>query len=88
VAITWFARSVLLMARLMLVMSLRRFSLAIYPAGSSLPVLIRTPVLKRLSACSRAALDRPNVFWATNELTFVLIRVISRPPLGQELVPT
>ena len=46
VAMTWFARSVLLMARLMLVMSLRRFSLAIKPAGSSLPVLIRKPVLK------------------------------------------
>ena len=50
-AITWLARSVLLMAFLMLVMSLRRFSLAIKPAGSSLPVLIRKPVLSRVSAC-------------------------------------
>ena len=48
VAITWLARSVLLMAFLMLVMSLRRFSLAIKPAGSSLPVLIRKPVLNRV----------------------------------------
>src|SRR4051794_36206405 len=88
VAITWFARSVLLMAFLMLVMSLRKFSLAIKPAGSSLPVLILKPVLNRPSACSKAALDRPNVFWATKELTFELIRVIEKPPLGQELVPT
>jgi len=57
-----FARSVLLMALVMLVMSLRRFSLAIKPAGSSLPVLIRKPVLSRVRDCSRAAWDRPNVF--------------------------
>jgi hypothetical protein len=76
------------MARLMLVISLRKFSLAIKPAGSSLPVLIRKPVLNRLRAWLKSALDRPNVFCATNELTFVLIRVIEDPPLGQELVPT
>ena len=46
VAMSWLARSLLLMAFSMLVMSLRRFSLAIKPAGSSLPVLIRKPVLK------------------------------------------
>ena len=71
----------------MLVMSLRRFSLAIKPAGSSLPVLIRKPVLSRVSAWFNAALDRPNVFWATSELTFVLIRVIAKPPYGKKLHP-
>src|SRR4029078_12516867 len=86
VAITWLARSVLPMARLILVMSLRRFSLAIKPAGSFLPVLIFNPVLSRVNACCNAPLDRPNVFWATSELTFVLIRVISNPPFEQELV--
>ena len=69
------------------VMSLRRFSLAIKPAGSSLPVLIRKPVLNRVSDCSKAALDRPSVLRATNELTFVLIRVIAKHPcLGKSLV--
>ncbi len=60
VAITWLARSVLLMALLMLVMSLRRFSLAIKPAGSSLPVLIRKPVLNRCKARFKSLLDRCN----------------------------
>jgi hypothetical protein len=46
----------------MLVMSLRRFSLAINPAGSSLPVLIRKPVLSRVSASCNDPLDRLNVF--------------------------
>ena len=71
----------------MLVMSLRRFSLAIKPAGSSLPLLIRKPVLSRVSASFNAALDRPNVFWATKELTFVLIRVIAKPPYGKKRLP-
>jgi hypothetical protein len=61
-------------------MSDRKFSLAIKPAGSSLPVLIRKPVLKRVSDCSKAALDRPSVLRATNELTFVLILVIAKHP--------
>ena len=56
VAITSFARSVLLMALVMAVMSLRRFSLAIKPAGSSLPVLIRKPVLSRVKDCCKSAL--------------------------------
>jgi hypothetical protein len=51
VAMSWLARSVLLIALLMLVMSRRRFSLAIKPAGSSLPELIRKPVLSRVSDC-------------------------------------
>ena len=42
--------SVLLIARRIDVMSLRKFSLAIKPAGSSLPLLIRKPVLNRVSA--------------------------------------
>ena len=49
VAMSWSARWLLLIAVLALVMSRRRFSLAIKPAGSSLPELIRRPVLSRLS---------------------------------------
>ena len=47
----WVARCVLEIALLMLVMSLRRASLAIKPAGSSLPLLIRKPVRQ---ACERS----------------------------------
>ena len=50
VAMTWLARSELLIAFSVLTMSLRSASLAIKPAGSSAPVLIRKPVLKRVSA--------------------------------------
>jgi hypothetical protein len=70
------ARSLLLMALLMLVMSRRRFSLAIKPAGSSLPELIRKPVLKRFSAVCKSALVRPKIFCAISELTFVLMRLM------------
>ena len=45
--INWFARWLLVIAFCTLTMSLRSTSLAIKPAGSSLPVLIRKPVLKR-----------------------------------------
>jgi hypothetical protein len=69
-------------------MSLRRFSLAIKPAGSSLPVLIRRPVLNRVSACSNASLDRLKLFWAISELTFELIRVIENPPYGNGTAST
>jgi hypothetical protein len=54
----------------------RSISLAINPAGSSFPVFIRKPVLRRVSACCKETLERPKVFWAVNELTFVLILVI------------
>jgi hypothetical protein len=57
-------------------MSLRRFSLAIKPAGSSLPTLIRKPVLKRVRAVCNWVCDRAKVFCATSELTLVLIRVM------------
>jgi len=47
--------------------------LAIKPAGSSAPVLIRKPVLKRVRACCNWLCDRANAVWATKEPTFVLI---------------
>jgi hypothetical protein len=50
VAITWLARTLLLTACFTLMMSLRSASLAIKPAGSSFPLLIRKPVLKRVRA--------------------------------------
>jgi hypothetical protein len=43
--------------------------------------LIRKPVLNRVRASFKLAFDRPNVFWATSELTFVLIRVIANTPV-------
>ena len=43
--------------------------------------LIRRPVLKRVSACCKSAVLRDNVFCATKELTFVLIRVMPVHPL-------
>lgn len=62
-------------------MSRRRFSLAIRPAGSSLPELIRKPVLKRSSEVCNSAFDRARVFWAIKLLTFVLMRLIHVTPL-------
>jgi hypothetical protein len=32
-----------------------------------------------LSAWAKAPLDRPKMFWATSEVTFVLILVIANP---------
>ncbi len=64
----------------MLVMSARSDSLAIKPAGSSLPELIRRPVLSRVRASCSSALFLCSVFCATNELMFVLIRVIRHHP--------
>ena len=39
-------------------MSLARFWLAIKPAGSSAPLLIRKPVLKRVKDCCNWSFDR------------------------------
>ena len=64
----------------MLVISRRRFSLAINPAGSSFPELIRRPVLSRVSEVCRSELERASVFWAIKELTLVLIRVMPDTP--------
>jgi hypothetical protein len=75
------ARSLFETAFSILVMSLRNASLAIKPAGSSLPTLMRKPVLNRVKACCRSAELRANVFCATKELTFVLIRVMPVHPL-------
>jgi hypothetical protein len=65
-------------------MSLRNASLAIKPAGSSFPTLIRKPVLSRVNACCKSAELRANVFCAIRELTFVLIRVMPVHPLAFE----
>ena len=51
--------------------------LAISPAGSSLPELIRKPVLNRARAVCNCELERPRLVWAIKELTFVLIRLMN-----------
>ena len=79
-AIIWLARWLLVIARSTLTMSARKTSLAIKPAGSSLPVLIRKPVLSRVKVCWRLAFDRAKDFWALREPTFVLIRVMPDTP--------
>ena len=76
VAITWLARSLLLIAMFTLLMSARSTSLAIKPAGSSLPVLMRKPVLRRVNALCNAFCDLIRDFCALSALTFVLIRVM------------
>src|SRR6188474_697331 len=68
------------MALLMLVMSRRRFSLAIKPAGSSLPELIRRPVLSRVSDSCSEMFERLSVFCAISELKFVLMRLMYQGP--------
>ena len=65
------------MATFTLVISLRRISLAIRPAGSSLPVLIRRPVLSRVRASCKEAFERARDFCVLSEGTFVLMRVMS-----------
>jgi hypothetical protein len=74
------------MAFCVLVMSLRKASLAIKPAGSSLPALIRKPVLKRVRDCCNWSFDRARVFCAVKELTLVLIRVMTITPLKEVYV--
>src|SRR4051812_17778414 len=67
------ARWALLMAELMPVFSARRFSLAMRPAGSSLPLLIFRPVLNRSRLVLSLSWLPRNTRWAISELTFVLI---------------
>src|SRR5438067_12580433 len=50
-----------------------RFSLAINPAGSSPPVLIRKPVLSLSRLLLSSSLFLRKTRWAMSELTFVLI---------------
>ncbi len=76
VAMSWLARWLLVIARCTLVISLRKASLAIRPAGSSLPVLMRKPVLRRFNARPSESFDRCKFFCAMSELTLVLIRVM------------
>src|SRR5665213_756159 len=56
--------------------SLFRPSLAINPAGSSAPLMIRSPVLSRCSVLFSALRELASPFWANNDATFVLIRAI------------
>ena len=76
VLIIWFAIWLLLIAWFVLAMLLLITSLAIKPAGSSAPELIRKPVLNRVRAVCNWLLDFARLFWAVRELTFVLMRVI------------
>src|SRR4029078_3282099 len=80
VAINWSARWLLVMAFCTLTMSLRSTSLAIKTAGSSLPVLIRKPVLKQFKAFCKSVFDLAKVVWAIKELTLELIRVMPDTP--------
>src|SRR5262245_4148476 len=54
----------------------RRFSLAIKPAGSSPPRLIRRPVLRRSRLPTSPLFCPASTRWASNDETFVLIRLI------------
>ncbi len=76
VLMIWLARCVLLIALLRLEISLRSASLAIKPAGSSEPLLIRKPVLNRVKACCRSLLLLCSRFCATSDEMFVLILVM------------
>ena len=62
VLMIWLARRVFETALPRLVISLRRASLAIKPAGSSAPLLIRRPVLNRVKAVCRSPLLLANRF--------------------------
>ena len=53
---------------------------AIKPAGSSAPLLIFRPVLKRVSAVFNWLFARDRFVWATSELTLVLITVMPDTP--------
>src|SRR5262245_33636077 len=58
----------------------RSVSEAISPAGSSLPELMRRPVLKRRRAWLSERLLTPMARRATNDVTLVLIRLIGLVP--------
>jgi hypothetical protein len=73
---TWSARSAFPIAAAVDAISLRRFWEAIRPAGSSLPRLIRRPVLSRSSEVFRARLFCPSTRCPMSEGTFVLMRVM------------
>ena len=74
------ARSALPMAASIDACWLRRFSLAIRPAGSSAPRLICRPVDRRSSDVFRARFCWPRTRWPSSEFTLVLIRLIGFSP--------
>src|SRR4051812_28419075 len=76
VLMTLLARLELSMAWWMPVISLRRASLAISPAGSSAPRLIRRPLLSRWSVPFSVCCDLASPRWAVRADTFVLMRAI------------
>ncbi len=85
---TWSARSALPMAAVRADFSARRFSLAIRPAGSSLPRLIFRPVERRSSETLSDWLLAPSTRWPMSDETLVLMRDIGWCPpckLGRSL---
>ena len=77
VAITLLAREELSIAWSMPEISLRNPSLAMRPAGSSAPRLIRSPLLSRRSVSAIVFCDLASPRWAVNDATLVLIRAMS-----------
>src|SRR5436190_23040154 len=71
------ARPALSIACVMPAFSERRFSEAMRPAGLSAPVLIFKPVLSRSRLVLRLSLFLRSTRWAINELTFVLILLMT-----------
>src|SRR4051812_17757727 len=76
VLMTLLARLELSIAWWMPVISLRRASLAMSPAGSSTPRLIRRPLLSRWSVPFSVCWDLASPRWAVRAETFVLMRAI------------
>src|SRR4051812_47250974 len=76
VLMTLLARLELSIAWWMPVISLRRASLAMSPAGSSAPRLIRRPLLSRWRVPFSVCCDLASPRWAVSAATFVLMRAI------------
>src|SRR5688500_15372689 len=77
VEITLLARLELSIAWLIPAISLRKPSLAIRPAGSSAPRLMRRPLDRRWSVSVRFRCDLFSPRWAVRDATLVLMRAMS-----------
>src|SRR5258708_4254648 len=77
VEITLVACVLLLTACWMPEISALRLSVAIKPAGSSAPLLMRKPVLRRCSVLLRVFCELASPFCAISDATLVLIRAIA-----------